>query len=63
MNSESIQRVAMACFVEGIELANLALAPHHMAQGEAFIAEMRGESDADTYCRCLEALQHEREER
>lgn len=35
MKSESIERIAMACFVEGIELASLALAPHHIAQGEA----------------------------
>lgn len=61
MNSEGIQRIAMACFVEGIELVSLALAPHHIAQGEAFLAGMTGDSDTDTYCRCLEALLHDGE--
>lgn len=62
MKRESIERIAMACFVEGIDLASLALALHHVAQGEAFIAEMHGESDTDTYYRCLEALLHDEEE-
>lgn len=61
MNVESIERIAMACFVEGVELASLALAPHHVAQGETFLAELRGESDTDTYYRCMDALLKERE--
>lgn len=63
MNKESIQRIAMACFVEGIEPASLALAPHHIAQAEAFLAGIRGDSDTDTYCRCLESLLHESEDK
>ena len=53
----------MACFVEGIEPASLALAPHHIAQAEAFLAGIRGDSDTDTYCRCLESLLHESEDK
>jgi hypothetical protein len=59
---EHMKRIVMACFVEGIPLARLALAPHHLAQGEAFMAEMQGECDSDTYCRCLEALLQEEKE-
>lgn len=61
MNREKIERVAMACFIEGIPLASLALAPHHVAQGETCIAEAQGESDTDTYYLCLEALSREEE--
>lgn len=61
MTSECIERISMACFVEGIDLASLALGPHHIAQGEAFLAEILRESDTDAYCRCMEALLGERE--
>lgn len=59
---ERMKRIAMACFVEGIPLARLALAPHHLAQGESFVSEMQGDSDTDTYCRCLEALLQDEKE-
>lgn len=61
MNSDEIARIAMACFVEGLDPATLALAPHHLAQAESRLAEIRGDSDTDTYCRCLDLLSIEAE--
>ena len=59
MENETVQTIAMACFVEGIEPASLALSATHLAQAEACLAELRGDSDTDTYYRCLEALSRE----
>ena len=56
MREHDISRIAMACFVEGIEPSTLALSPGHLAQVEALLAGMGAGSDTDGYCRCLEAL-------
>ena len=62
MESEDIHRIAMACYIEGIDPVSLALSAHHLAQAEACLAEMRGASDTDTYYRCLDALSQLEEE-
>ena len=56
MSEHELSRIAMACFVEGIDPATLALAPGHLARVEKFFVEFGATSDTDGYCRCLELL-------
>jgi hypothetical protein len=46
----------MACFVEGIDPASLALSPGHLAYVEGVIAEIGGDCGTDGYYRALESL-------
>ncbi|MEY4669882.1 MAG: hypothetical protein RL518_2581 [Pseudomonadota bacterium] len=56
MREHELSRIAMACFVEGIDPPSLALSPGHLARVEALLADISGHSDTDRYWRCLEAL-------
>jgi len=59
MREYNLSRIAMACFVEGLDPTNLALSPGHLAQVEALLAGITTDSDTDGYYRCLEALVEE----
>ena len=59
MPDYELSRIAMACFVEGLDPASLALSPGHLAHVEGLIGEIGGDSDTDGYYRCLEALSAE----
>jgi hypothetical protein len=56
MRDHELLRIAMACFVEGIDPSTLALSPGHLAHIESFLAGFGSESDTDGYYRCLTAL-------
>lgn len=59
MREYELSRIAMACFVEGIDPGSLALSPGHLAQVEALLVGIGAESDTDGYYRCLESLASE----
>ena len=59
MSDHALSRIAMACFVEGIDPATLALAPGHLARVEVLREELGATSDTDGYYRCLESLSSE----
>lgn len=59
MRDYELSRIAMACFVEGIDPASLALSPGHLSQIEALLRGIGAESDTDGYYRCLESLASE----
>ena len=52
----SPRRVAMACFVEGIDPSNLSLAPRHLIQVEEVISTLKREIPTVAYHQCLESL-------
>lgn len=56
MAEHDISRIAMACFLEGIDPAALALSPGHLVRVHALISELRNGSETEGYCRCIEAL-------
>jgi hypothetical protein len=56
MPTYALSRIAMACFVEGIDPASLALSPGHLAYVEGVIAEIGGDCGTDGYYRALESL-------
>lgn len=56
MQLEDLSWIAMACFVEGIDPASLALAPHHVLKIASLITDLKQEGETDAYYRCLEAL-------
>jgi hypothetical protein len=62
MPEHKLSHIAMACFLEGIDPATLALAPGHLAHIEALIVGIRADSDTDGYYRCLESLSSESSE-
>lgn len=49
-------RVAMACFLEGVDPAALSLAPRHLIQVEHVMLDLRKENPTIAYHRCLESL-------
>lgn len=57
-----IERIAMACFIEGIEPAEIGLPSVQLAQCEAIIATIVSGSELDTYYRCLDLLSQKQEE-
>ena len=59
MQVEDISLLAMACFVEGIDPASLALPSHHALRVESILQELNSESETDAYHRCLETLSRE----
>jgi hypothetical protein len=59
MGDHDLSRIAMACFVEGIDPSSLALSPGHLAQVEALLVGIGAESGTDGYYRCLESLASE----
>lgn len=59
MQIEDVSWIAMACFVEGMEPASLALSPHHLLKVESIISDLKRESETDAYYRCLEILSGE----
>jgi len=59
MREHDLSRIAMACFVEGIDPTTLALSPGHLAQVEALLVGVAADSDTDRYYRCLEVLAEE----
>ena len=59
MQIDQLSWLAMACFVEGIEPASLALSPHHVLKVESIISELTSESETDAYYRCVEMLSDE----
>jgi hypothetical protein len=56
MEEHELSRIAMACFVEGIDPISLALSPGHLAHVEALVVSLGTESDTQGYCRSLEGL-------
>ena len=58
----SLRRVAMACFVEGIDPFNLSLAPRHLIQVEEMLSTLKGEIPTVAYHQCLESLSSHEEE-
>lgn len=63
-DSIDTRRLAMACFLEGVDPAGLSLAPRHLIQVEKVFCELREEIPTVAYYRCLESLtfKEEREE-
>lgn len=59
MQIDQLSWLAMACFVEGIEPASLALSPHHVLKVESIISQLTSESETDAYYRCVEMLSGE----
>lgn len=59
MSEYELTRIAMACFVEGIDPSTLALAPGHLSRVEALFEGFGAQSDTDGYYRCLESLSSE----
>jgi hypothetical protein len=59
MSEHELSRIAMTCFVEGIDPSRLALSPGHLARVEALLVEFGAESDTDGYYRCLATLSSE----
>jgi hypothetical protein len=55
------RRLAMACFLEGVEPTALALAPRHLIQVEEVFRELREEIPTVAYYRCLESLTSDEE--
>jgi hypothetical protein len=51
----------MACFVEGIEPASLALSTRDILKAESIIADLTRESETDGYYRCIEMLSEEKD--
>ena len=56
MAEHDILRIAMACFVEGIDPTNLALAPGNLVRAHSIMVELVNDSETDGYYRCLDAL-------
>lgn len=56
MAEYDISRIAMACFVEGIDPATLALSPGHLVSVHSRIVELCTESETEGYYRCIEFL-------
>jgi hypothetical protein len=59
MREYDLSRIAMACFVEGLDPTTLALSPGHLTQVEALLVGITADSDTDGYYRCLEVLAEE----
>ncbi len=59
MREHELSRIAMACFVEGIDPSTLAIAPGHLALVEKILAGCGADSGTDDYYRCLNALSSE----
>ena len=59
MREHDLDRIAMACFVEGIEPSTIGLSPGHLAQVERFLVTIGSDSATDGYYRCLDALSSE----
>jgi len=59
MREHDLDRIAMACFVEGIEPSTLGLSPGHLAQIEKLLVAIEADSPTDGYYRCLDALSSE----
>ena len=56
MKLEDLSWIAMACFVEEIDPASLALEPRHVLKVESIIADLKREAETDAYYECLMAL-------
>jgi hypothetical protein len=56
MAEHDLSRIAMACFLEGIDPATLALSPRHLASVQSRIAQLCDGSETEGYYRCIEAL-------
>ncbi len=55
-------RIAMACFVEGIDPATLSLGTRHLIQVEEVLSQLKKEIPTIAYHGCLESLASRGEE-
>jgi hypothetical protein len=56
MAEQDLSRIAMACFLEGIDPSALALSPSHLVRVQSLMAEFCNGSETDGYYRCIESL-------
>jgi len=56
MVEHDLSRIAMACFLEGIDPATLALSPGHLVSVQSQIVELCTGSETEGYYRCIEFL-------
>ncbi|NDF15295.1 hypothetical protein EB061_08240 [bacterium] len=56
MAEHDLSRIAMACFLEGIDPATLALSPGHLVSVQSQIVELCNGSETEGYYRCIEFL-------
>ena len=56
MAEHDLSRIAMACFLEGIDPATLALSPGHLVSVQSRIVDLCTGSETEGYYRCIESL-------